>query len=91
MRKKGKFAGLAWNSKKNAPESRNPEIRQTRKNKNWHFGMKLHAGAGERCLVHSLTTTHAGTVDTTQVPMLLHGGEEFRSPVALPTPVGHVQ
>lgn len=65
----------APSSTKNATESRDPEMRQTRKGKNWHFGMKLHVGTDKRGLVHSLTTTHAATADITQVPMLLHGEE----------------
>ena len=32
----------APSSTKNATKSRDPEMKQTRKGKNWHFGMKLH-------------------------------------------------
>jgi Bacterial SH3 domain len=31
-------------STKNASATRDPEMKQTRKGKNWHFGMKLHIG-----------------------------------------------
>jgi len=65
----------APSSTKNALESRDPEMRQTRKGKAWHFGMKLHVGTDRRGLVHHLTTTHAATADITQVDALLHGGE----------------
>lgn len=65
----------APSSTKNATESRDPEMRQTRKGKTWHFGMKLHVGTDRRGLVHSLTTTHAGTADITQVENLVHGEE----------------
>jgi|SRR5436190_20143524 len=65
----------APSSTKNATASRDPEMRQTRKNRNWHFGMKLHVGADPRGLVHSLTATHAATADISQVDALLHGEE----------------
>ena len=65
----------APSSTKNATESRDPEMRQTRKGKAWHFGMKLHVGTDPRGLVHHLTTTHAATADITQVDALLHGEE----------------
>jgi len=62
-------------STKNAEKARDPEMRQGRKGKDWHFGMKAHVGTDRRGIVHSLTTTHAGTNDITQLPSLLHGGE----------------
>ena len=65
----------APSSTKNVTESRDPEMRQARKGKTWHFGMKLHVGTDRRGLVHSLATTHAGTADITQVDALLHGEE----------------
>lgn len=65
----------APSSTKNATASRDPEMRQTRKNKNWHFGMKLHVGTDLRGLVHSVTATHAATADISQVDALLHGEE----------------
>lgn len=65
----------APSSTKNATDSRDPEMRQTRKGKDWHFGMKLHVGTDRRGLVHHVTTTHAGTADITQVDSLLHGEE----------------
>jgi IS5 family transposase len=65
----------APSSTKNATESRDPEMRQTRKGKTWHFGMKLHVGTDRRGLVQHLTSTHAATADITQVDALLHGEE----------------
>ena len=50
-------------------------MKQTRKGKNWHFGMKLHIGTDRRGVVHSLTATHAARHDLTQLPDLLHGEE----------------
>lgn len=65
----------APSSTKNASGSRDPEMHQARKGKNWHFGMKLHVGTDKRGLVHHLATTHAGVADITQMPKLLHGEE----------------
>jgi IS5 family transposase len=50
-------------------------MKQTRKGKNWHFGMKLHIGTDRRGIVHSLTATHAAESDIKQLPHLLHGEE----------------
>jgi len=65
----------APSSTKNASESRDPEMRQTRKGNTWHFGMKVHVGTDRRGLVHTLTTTHAAAADITQMANLLHGDE----------------
>jgi IS5 family transposase len=65
----------APSSTKNATESRDPEMKQTKKGKNWHFGMKFHVGTDRRGVVHSLTATHAATADITQMSALLHGQE----------------
>ncbi len=65
----------APSSTKNATQTRDPEMKQTRKGKNWHFGMKLHIGADKRGIVHSVTATDAGAADITQLAQLLHGEE----------------
>ena len=65
----------APSSTKNATKSRDPEMKQTRKGKSWHFGMKLHIGTDCRGGVHSLTATHAAESDIKQLPQLLHGEE----------------
>jgi IS5 family transposase len=65
----------APSSTKNATESRDPEMKQTRKGNTWYFGMKLHVGTDKRGLVHSMTATHAAVADVTQLPELLHGEE----------------
>ena len=62
-------------STKNATQTRDPAMKQTRKGRNWHFGMKLHIGADRRGRVHTVTATHAATADITQLPQLLHGQE----------------
>jgi IS5 family transposase len=65
----------APSSTKNATKSRDPEMKQTRQGRNWHFGMKLHIGTDRRGVVHSLTATHAAESDIKQLPQLLHGEE----------------
>ena len=65
----------APSSTKNATGTRDPEMKQTRKGKSWHFGMKLHIGTDRRGIVHSLVATHAAASDLQQLPELLHGEE----------------
>ena len=62
-------------STKNAEGARDPEMHQTKKGKNWHFGMKAHVGTDRRGIVHSLSTTAANVHDSTQMSKLLHGQE----------------
>jgi IS5 family transposase len=50
-------------------------MKQTRKGKNWHFGMKLHIGTDQRGIVHTVRATDAAVADITQLPELLHGQE----------------
>ena len=67
---------LAPASTKNRAEERDPEMHQTRKGNQWHFGMKLHIGVdSDTGLVHSMTTTAANAHDVTEAHHLLHGGE----------------
>jgi IS5 family transposase len=65
----------APSSTKNKTGTRDPEMKQTRKGKNWYFGMKLHIGTDRRGTVHSVTATHAAESDIKQLPNLLHGEE----------------
>ncbi len=65
----------APSSTKNAEKARDPEMQQTRKGNQWHFGMKLHVGTDVRGLVHHVRATPAGAADVTQLPALLHGRE----------------
>jgi len=60
-------------STKNATETRDPAMKQTRKGNQWYFGKKIHMGTDSRGLIHSLTTTDAATADITQLDHLLHG------------------
>ncbi|HXF46359.1 MAG TPA: IS5 family transposase [Burkholderiaceae bacterium] len=56
--------------------ARDCEMHQTRKGKNWHFGMKLHIGADDAVgLVHSVVTTAANEADINVAERLLHGDE----------------
>jgi IS5 family transposase len=66
----------APSSTKNAEGKRDPEMHQTRKGKQWHFGMKAHIGVdADSGLVHTVTTTAANEADVNQVADLLHGKE----------------
>jgi len=66
----------APSSTKNATETRDPEMKQTRKGKNWHFGMKLHVGTDMHGIVHAVTATAASEADISQMPDLIHGKEK---------------
>jgi IS5 family transposase len=66
----------APSSTKNADRERDPEMHQTRKGKQWYFGMKLHVGVDSRTkLIHSVATTAANVHDAKVLPDLLHGKE----------------
>ena len=56
----------APSSTKNAKEERDPEMHQTRKGKQWYFGMKFHIGATKHGVVHSIATGPANEADITQ-------------------------
>jgi IS5 family transposase len=62
-------------STKNEQGKRDPQMHQTKKGKDWHFGMKAHIGTDRRGIVHSLCTTAANVHDGTQMHKLLHGDE----------------
>lgn len=66
----------APSSTKNSTQSRDPEMKQTRKNNMWYFGMKVHVGTDKRGIVHSLTTTNAAAADIKEMENLLHGAEK---------------
>ncbi len=66
----------APSSTKNKEKKRDPEMHQTRKGNQWHFGMKLHIGVDDLTgLVHSLDTSSANTHDLDVADKLLHGEE----------------
>lgn len=63
-------------STKNQEKARDPEMHQTKKGNEWHFGMKLHIGADSKTgLIHSASVTAANVHDSHEVPKLLHGNE----------------
>jgi IS5 family transposase len=67
----------APSSTKNASGERDPEMHQTRKGNQWHFGMKAHIAVDAHSgLVHTVITTAANEADVEQVADLLHGKEE---------------
>lgn len=66
----------APSSTKNARGERDPEMHQTRKGKQWFFGMKLHIGVDSKTgLAHSAVVTAANVHDKHPLPDLLHGAE----------------
>lgn len=67
----------APSSTKNAKKKRDPQMHQTRKGKQWYFGMKVHTGTDtESGLVHTVVGTAANVADVNVLGELLHGGEE---------------
>jgi IS5 family transposase len=67
----------APSSTKNNSGERDPEMHQTKKGNQWHFGMKAHIGVdAESGLVHTVIGTAANVNDVTQGHGLLHGEEE---------------
>jgi IS5 family transposase len=67
----------APSSTKNAKQERDPEMHQTKKGNQWHFGAKAHIGVDSRdCIVHSVCTSAASVSDVHMLPDLLHGAEK---------------
>lgn len=67
----------APSSTKNKSGKRDPEMHQTKKGNEWHFGMKMHIGVDDALgLIHSVSTTSANAHDITESAALLHGEEE---------------
>ena len=66
----------APSSTKNTTGERDPEMHQTKKGNQWHFGMKAHVGAdADSGFVHTVVGTAANVNDVTQAHALLHGQE----------------
>jgi IS5 family transposase len=52
-------------------------MHQTRKGKQWYFGMKAHVGVDSKSkLIHSVMATAAHVADSKMLPHLLHGEEK---------------
>jgi len=67
----------APSSTKNSKGERDPDMHQTKKGKQWHFGMKAHIGVDAQSgLVHTLVHSAANVHDVTQGYALLHGQEQ---------------
>jgi IS5 family transposase len=67
----------APSSTKNMRKERDPEMHQTKKGNQWHFGMKAHIGVDAQSgLVHSVSGTAAKVADIAQTHALLHGDEK---------------
>lgn len=66
----------APSSTKNSTGTRDPEMHQTKKGKNWYFGMKAHIGADrDSGFVHTVIGTAANVADVKVGNDLLHGKE----------------
>ena len=66
----------APSSTKNSSGERDPEMHQTKKGNQWHFGMKAHIGVdADSGLVHTVVGTAANVNDVTQAHALVHGAE----------------
>jgi IS5 family transposase len=67
----------APSSTKNSTGERDPQMHQTKKGNQWHFGMKAHIGVdADSGLVHTVIGTAANVHDVTQGYGLLHGNEQ---------------
>jgi len=63
-------------STKNSRQERDPEMHQTKKGKQWHFGAKAHIGVDSKeGIVHSVCTSAASVADVHMLADLLHGEE----------------
>jgi transposase, IS5 family len=63
-------------STKNKSKARDPEMHQTKKGNQWHFGMKAHIGVDVASgVVHTVVGTAANEADINQMAAVLHGRE----------------
>ena len=66
----------APSSTKNKDRARDPEMHQTKKGKQWYFGMKAHLGVDAQTgVAHTVVTAPANEHDVTRASELLHGSE----------------
>jgi IS5 family transposase len=64
-------------STRNQEQGRDPEMHQTKKGKQWYFGMKVHVGADvDSGAVHTVEITAANEADINVLPKLLRADEE---------------
>ena len=65
-------------STKNKDKKRDPEMHQTKKGNEWHFGMKMHIGVDVSSgLTHTAVGTAANVSDVVMAGDLLHGEEHM--------------
>jgi transposase, IS5 family len=63
-------------STKNEDKSRDPEMHQSKKGNQWHFGLKVHIGVDSKSgLIHSASVTAGNVHDRHELPNLLRGDE----------------
>ena len=63
-------------STKNREQQRDPEMHQTKKGKQWYFGMKAQVGVDSKTkIIHTAVATAANVADSAVLPDLLHGEE----------------
>lgn len=67
----------APSSTKNKDQTRDPDMKQTKKGNQWHFGMKVHIGTDTQGRVHSVAVTDASVHDSTVMDDLIHGEERI--------------
>lgn len=65
----------APSSTKNQDRQRDPDMKQTKKGNQWHFGMKMHIGSDTQGRVHSVVVTDASVHDSQIMDDLIHGEE----------------
>ncbi len=66
----------AASSTKNESGQRDPEMKQSKKGNQWHFGMKAHIGVDAQSgLVHTVVGTSGNVNDVVPANSLLHGQE----------------
>lgn len=66
----------APSSTKNKGGARDPEMHQSKKGNQWHFGMKAHIGVdADSGLVHTVRGTAGNVADVVEANTLLHGQE----------------
>jgi IS5 family transposase len=66
----------APSSTTNKDGKRDPEMHQTAKGNQWHFGMKAHFGVDSKTkMIHTVLASAANVADRDALPYLLHGNE----------------
>ena len=80
----------APSSTKNKAGERDPDMHQSKKGNQWHFGMKAHIGVdAESGLVHTVRGTAGNVNDVVEANALLHGDEsEAFGDAGCPRPPG---